>query len=83
MKGPIVTSDFDYQLEGALLLLSRYRPPYRQPTPTHLKIGPVNFYPSSGRVHCDGLPHAETGRGLDTLERCLRRIGALPPLGST
>ena len=76
-------SDFDYQLEGALLLLSSYRLSYRQPTASHLKIGPVNFHPSSGRVHCDGLPQAETGRGLDELERCLRRIGMLPSLRST
>ena len=72
--------EVDFELEGALLLLAKYRIPFRQPTPAHLKVGPINYYPSTGRVHRDGSACSASGRGLSALERSLREAGLIPPL---
>jgi hypothetical protein len=65
----------DFELEGAFLLLAKYRIPFRQPTPAHLKVGPINFFPSTGRVYRDGSACSAPGRGLSALERSLREAG--------
>ena len=72
--------EVDFELEGALLLLAKYRIPFRQPTPAHLKIGPINYFPSTGRVYRDGAACSAPGRGLSALERSLREAGLIPPL---
>jgi hypothetical protein len=36
-------------------------------TPHHLKVGNVNYYPSTGRIYVDRAPKAFLERGVDAL----------------
>lgn len=61
--------------------LNSAKVPYEQPTALHIKIGALNFYPTSGTLHFDRQPRLpERGlTGLRTvLQRRLRRD--LPPV---
>lgn len=44
---------------------------YRQMTVHHLKIGAVNFYPSTGTITIDGEMMRYPARGLDALKTVL------------
>ena len=43
-------------MEAARDWLAKHRVPYEQKTPYHLKMGTVNFYPTTGKITIDGEP---------------------------
>lgn len=47
--------------------------PYRQPSIFQLKIGEVNYYPSTGTITLDGHVGSDVGKGLDKLIILLRK----------
>ena len=71
----------DQVIERTLAWLRRAGVPFEQPWPNHIKIGILNFYPTSGTLNYDNKPRLSE-RGLAglklTLERLLRR--ELPPI---
>lgn len=44
---------------------------YWRPTPHQLKIGKINYYPTSGSIHIDGHSKPQPKRGLDALQTLL------------
>lgn len=42
------------QLEAVRALLREHHVRWTEPTAWHFKIGSINFYPSTGKVHVDG-----------------------------
>jgi hypothetical protein len=40
---------------------------YWRPSPDHLKIGDINFYPNTGTITFDGVSKAWKEKGLDAL----------------
>ena len=45
--------------------------PFTRPTDYQLKIGPFNFYPSTGTIHRDGDRQPHPDRGLAALKKLL------------
>lgn len=43
-------------IEAAKEWLDKHKVPYEQKTPYHLKMGAVNFYPTTGKITIDGEP---------------------------
>jgi hypothetical protein len=52
---------------------------YDRPAHTHLKIGSVNYYPSTGTVFVDGEAGRRPGRGPEVLETVLVELRLLQP----
>ena len=50
---------------------------YTCPSSFQLKIGPVSYYPTTGRVRVDGEPGARPGAGLAALEAVLVELQLL------
>jgi hypothetical protein len=56
---------------------------FTQPTPTQIKVGPINFWPQGkgggGRIHIDGCTkHPE--QGWEAFIKLLQRHGLMRPL---
>lgn len=48
-------------------LLEQMKISYWRPSPDHLKIGDINFYPNTGTITFDGVSKAWKEKGLDAL----------------
>lgn len=52
---------------------------YRYFPPSQLKIGLINYWPSTGTITVDGEPNKRVDQGLDGLESVLREFrGSYP-----
>jgi hypothetical protein len=51
--------------------------PYRRPSPHHLKVGSVNFYPGKGTIFVDREAARRREIGLSGLQQVLAALGLL------
>jgi hypothetical protein len=65
-------SDDDAMAE-AKARLERRGVPYKCPSSHQIKIGDVNFYPSTGTIFIDGERAKRRETGLSALERLLKK----------
>jgi hypothetical protein len=54
------------QMRDAIDVFDRERLAVARKSPHHLKCGPLNYWPSTGKIHFDGRPKI-TENGLDAL----------------
>jgi hypothetical protein len=66
------------QIELAEAWLRARNVPFARVQPFQLKIGRVNFYPTTGVVVLDGEPRKRQQTGFTALEVALRETGLLP-----
>lgn len=71
-------NDHPRMTEAVHYLLGNSTVYFRRPSVSQLKVGPVNFWPTTGRIHCDGEPISRQEKGLVAFANLL----GLPEPGS-
>lgn len=54
--------------------LRRMKIQYEVKNKNHVKIGPVNYYPSTGTVYVDGMEARFKQKGFEFLKQVLKRV---------
>jgi hypothetical protein len=68
-KPPSPLPDDDQNTQGTIDALNTAGVPFQRKTRYHFKVGPLNYYPTSGKIHIDGEQKARPEQGPSALIR--------------